>query len=370
MGLFTKLGKLYRETAVMVLSTLLLLVAFWIFAYAYYAIRGRTKPPLYSALLRPKALRRSTESEARTFFLEFDRMGREETYIYAPWVGFSEREFHGNRLNVDAAVPLPMRRTLRPQAGGGTREFIICAFGGSTMFGWGVPDEETIPSHLARVLSHARPDLAIQVLNYGHSYFFSSQELVLFQTLLRRGNRCDVAVFLDGLNDSFRYSVEDTPAFNDRMAMAFEKEQHQNPTSNSYIAVSQDFPPVKFLRAVGRRLGMGEKTEPANYPEFDSVAKYKLNASTADAIGKLNGTSTLFFWQPVPAGPDYTEARDLAAKIRQSVQMDNFHFIADIFNEADADEIYVDQHHYGDTASERLARIIADEILKLPGMSN
>ena len=242
------LARWYTQIAILLLNTLIFLIGITLAAYAYYGIRSGLATPPYSVGMKPRAMHRMSASQARIFFREFDRLGFAETYIYQPWVGLSEHVFHSERLNVDEAMSMPTRRTWQDYDRGG-RPLVIWTFGGSTMFGWGVPDDQTIASHLAKILARTLPERSVTVINHGHSGFFSSQELVLFQTLLRRGRRCDFAVFLDGLNDSFGDSLADTPAFNARMRSAFEKEQLRNPTAGSYFWISPEFPPMKLLAA-------------------------------------------------------------------------------------------------------------------------
>jgi len=264
---------------------------------------------------------------------------------------------------------MPTRRTWQDSEKRGGQPLVIWMFGGSTMFGWGVPDDQTIASHLARILSHALPERSVTVINQGHSYFFSSQELALFQTLLRRGERCDVAVFLDGLNEAFVYSLEDAPAFSNRMRSAFEQEQSRNPTAATHFFwISRQFPPLKLLASIKNRL-VGQRTADAipllthSEPTYDPVRKYQLNMAAEAALGNTQGIKTLFFWQPVPDDPDYAPQRELARGIRESVHSNNFYFVADMFSGVDPADVYVDQHHYGDTACERVAEVIAKEIL-------
>lgn len=363
-----KLLRWYADAAVAVLSTLVLFLGFVLLSYAYYAIPGKEDWKVYSRDFQPRAMHRMDTEQALRFFKEFDRMGQDETFIYQPWVGFSERVFHSPRLNVDNVTPLPTRRTVQNGSRGDGRPLIIWTFGGSTMFGWGVPDDETIASHLSAILSRDLPDRTVTVTNHGHSYYFSSQELSLFQILLRRGERCDVAVFLDGLNDSFPYSIKDMPEFTDRMRIAMEREQQRNPTAQTYYWVSPDFPPVRLLRAIGKKItGRAETaSRPAQLPTLDiepDVNTYQFNLKAGTALGEIHGVKTLFFWQPVPDGPLYTPSRNLAVRIRQAVKADNFHFIADIFKQTDPLDVYVDFHHYGDVASERIADEMAREVL-------
>jgi len=361
-----RMGRWYTQLAIILANTLFLLIGITLIAYAYYGIKGSGKQPVpvYSTYLRPQAMHRMSAEQAALFFKMFDRMGEAETYIYQPWVGFSERVFHSERLNVDEAMPLPIRRTWQNPGPGGGPPLVIWTFGGSTMFGWGVPDDETIASHLAKTLARTLPGRSVTVINYGHSYFFSSQELALFQTLLRRGERCDFAVFLDGLNDSLSNSLEDVPAFNDRMRVAFEKEQQRNPTAETYFWISPEFPPVKLAEAMHRRYFQRRDAAPIPPPTYDAASKYQVNMAAEAALGSMQGVKTLFFWQPVPDGPNYAPARELAGKIRQSVHSDNFYFVAGLFGGMDPADVYVDIHHYGDTASERLGEVISQEIVK------
>ncbi len=367
--LLGRVRRRYMQLAILLLNTIILLIGTTLLAYAYYAIRPDPIQPVYSASLRPRAMHRMSAEQAAIFFKAFDRMGEAETYIYQPWVGFSERVFHSERLNVDEAMPIPTRRTWQNSENRGGQPLVIWMFGGSTMFGWGVPDDQTIASHLARTLAHTLPERSVTVINHGHSYFFSSQELALFQTLLRRGGRCDFAVFLDGLNDAFLYSLQDAPAFSNRMRSAFEQEQRRNPTVETHFFwISREFPPLKLLasiksRLVGQRIAVTHPLLTHSGPTYDALRKYQLNMAAEAALGSTQGIKTLFFWQPVPDDPDYAPQRELARKIRQSVHSNTFHFVADLFSGVDPADVYVDQHHYGDTACERVAEVIATEIL-------
>ena len=95
----------------------------------------------------------------------------------------------------------------RPEA---TNVFV---FGGSTTFGVGLPDDETIASYLQEcaLANHSRGHPA--VYNFGRPSYFSSQELILFQQLLKAGFVPQVAVFIDGIND-FGF-LDGQPAFAD-----------------------------------------------------------------------------------------------------------------------------------------------------------
>jgi hypothetical protein len=354
-------SKWYTTAAIIVLNTLILFFSFTLLSYAYYAIRGDRGAVVYSAWFRPRAMHRMSNDQAIQFFREFDRLGENETYKYQPWVAFSERVVHLPRLNVDEATPLPIRRTTHNSSAPVGAPLVIWTFGGSTMFGFGVPDDETIASHLSAILSRALPSRSVTVINHGHVHYFSSQELALFQMLLRRGDRSDFAIFLDGVNDSFYDS--DVPYFTDRMVLAMEKEQRSNPTAQTNIRVSPDFPPLKLLRAFGRRLARQPLSRPYQFPTSDPVGRYRFNLSVEGALGSMHGIKPLFFWQPADDRVQTSPVREVTAKVRNSVHTEGFHFIGDIFDDRDPADVYIDDFHYGDTANERIAEVIAEEVL-------
>jgi len=67
-------------------------------------------------------------------------------------------------------------------------------FGGSTMFGLGLPDSQTIPSLFAAATG-------IHSENYGALGYTSHQSLVLLLQMLQAGHRPNLVIFYDGVND-------------------------------------------------------------------------------------------------------------------------------------------------------------------------
>jgi len=76
----------------------------------------------------------------------------------------------------------------------------IWMFGGSTMYGVGVPYSENIPSFLQKILN--KNNACLKVVNYGVPYHYSKQETINFvNNLLDHEKPPAFAIFLDGLND-------------------------------------------------------------------------------------------------------------------------------------------------------------------------
>ncbi len=99
----------------------------------------------------------------------------ESTSEYRSFVGWRQAQRHTVNATADAKQK-------------------VYFFGGSTMFGLGVSDAETIPSLVSAATG-------VQAENYGNIGYTSHQGLVLLIELLQAGHRPDVVIFYDGVND-------------------------------------------------------------------------------------------------------------------------------------------------------------------------
>jgi hypothetical protein len=355
-----RMGRLYVMAAVNWFSACILLVLFTLASYIFLSLnekRHRERQEQWNLA----ALQEMTPAAAREFLPHFRRMA-ERKHLYHPWIAFTEDEYHSPRFNIDPGTPTPTRRTIHQAVAPQARE--IWLFGGSTAFGWGVPDDQTIASHLNEILASRNPDLPIRVVNHGHCWYYSSQEVQLLLWKLRLGQRADFAVFLDGLNDP-QY-------WNDRPGDALDIERFFAAASQM-IYVSPDFPPVRLSRIVARRVGLLPDTrieEPSENARVEQVLRsYRLNLETAAAAARSAGMKTIFFWQPTPFDgkePDLRSAYRirLNEEVRAQVDHPDFVDISRIFHDEPFDQNYVDAVHYGDRSSRRIAALIADEIMK------
>ncbi len=134
---------------------------------------------------------------------ENDRIN-EETYEanrseYVPWSEFAFRDFHGKYVNIDGHV----RKSVPDRSDSlATAPYRIFFLGGSTLYGYSVTDEETIPSCFVREYRQKYPaGKPIQVINLGMPSFFSYQELIELTDRIFRDDKPDMVIMLDGLND-------------------------------------------------------------------------------------------------------------------------------------------------------------------------
>ena len=80
-------------------------------------------------------------------------------------------------------------------------EKFIFLYGGSTTFGAGVTDSQTIGSYLGQMLINDKKNICVK--NYGRRSYFSFQETILFQKHILNNNikSKDIIIFLDGINE-------------------------------------------------------------------------------------------------------------------------------------------------------------------------
>jgi hypothetical protein len=107
---------------------------------------------------------------------EFLRRASAKTSHYVPFLIWGERPWHSNYINVDESAIGNLRRTVNPTnpACNETQRKVIWRFGGSTLFGMGVLDAETIPSQLSHELNSAGSGCFV-VLNLGKEGFVANQ---------------------------------------------------------------------------------------------------------------------------------------------------------------------------------------------------
>lgn len=156
---------------------------------------GMGRPPLSNtARLPPYG---GDEKRAREIWREMERARRVD---YEPFVEWQRKAFHGTWVNVSESGDRMYEAPSAPPAGAP----IVRFFGGSSMWGTGVADSETIPA----VYTRQHPQY--RVFNHGETAFNSRQNLERLINLIATGNRTDVAVFYEGFNDVITLCREDT----------------------------------------------------------------------------------------------------------------------------------------------------------------
>lgn len=276
--------------------------------------------------------------EART--IKADYRVENEDYAQQPWAVAMFLETHRalaklNWHSYDYWRPAPhggqfvnvaengLRRSLPPAQR--ERTIRVSVFGGSAVWGFGARDEGTIPSLLARQLEQ-QGACAVEVTNYGQPGFVSGQDLAAFTTQLRQGPAPDIAVFIQGFNDT-------TSAFAARKAGLPQNEanraQEFNLTNrNTRLQSFGTVFPLVFWRTndwLMRAMGKNRAAFPP-LPDAERAALagsiydvLRSNARMGQAVAREYGVATLHVLQPTLFGKDTRSTYEATAAAQEDV---------------------------------------------------
>jgi lysophospholipase L1-like esterase len=236
-----------------------------------------------------------------SYFDEFHRAVRVD---WKPYVEWWQRPFSGAYVTLDERG---LRRT--PGENANDRAIRILCLGGSTMMGMGARDEHTIPAVLARRLTEL--GYCVSVTNYGQLGHNSTQEAITLQQLLKAGQRIDIAVFYDGINEMA--CAEQTGCadglFNEARRRAEFNLLHPERRGDLIVAALVAAVP-RTLRRLRQWTGLPLR---GPFPVLeadlsrvdldqlarDVVAVYAANLRLVRLLAREYGFQPIFFWQPV-----------------------------------------------------------------------
>lgn len=300
-GRLERISAWYRGAAIGVLNTLVVLLILNLALFCAFAVRRsieRAKKNMTGSYLRypEELLARAYPGLDPTTRDAMLKETRERPLVYEPYTHYEEGSYAGQFVNVHrrgfrsngTAAPWPMP----------SYRATLWFFGGSTAFGYGVADWETIPHYLEKELQ--RTDLDMIVYNFGQGGYYSSQELALFTKLVRAGDLPDYVVFLDGLNEVIHHSI-DAPIYEGLRA------DQPRPA----FAFLEETSLARFVRILRRRMTVGSGAqvadpigaEPGNLAERSDyiLERWRANCRMERAIAADLNIETLFVWQPVPS---------------------------------------------------------------------
>lgn len=208
--------------------------------------------------------------------------------VYAPFVGSTLRDHEGVYVNVEDRV----RQSYQPSVVAGEKPLEIWFFGGSTMFGFDAQrDLHTIPSEFARLAEQA--GIPVRVRNYGSPGYVNFQETVLLGLLTSAGQRPDLAVFYDGVNDQslqLLNAVGGINALGDPADLGTSQQRNALFGSGAVPGGSPE-PPAAFTSDLQRPYSADDVVQAVN-------SVYAQGMDVASAMGERHGFDAMWFWQP------------------------------------------------------------------------
>ena len=204
--------------------------------------------------------------------------------VYEPWIEFGNVNYSGEYVNIQG-----LNRASIPSIAGfgkGIDTVIIYFFGGSTLYGYNVSDNETIPSFFTQLYQQKYPNARpIKIYNYGIPYYYSYQELLMLTNLLYTGNKPALVIFLDGLNDCLQVvSSVNRTSF---VSSAFEQlfiHPNQRPHINDSSGIMYSLPTGMDIRRYSDKI----------------LNNFLQNISSVRIISSAYAIKPFFFIQPTP----------------------------------------------------------------------
>ncbi len=389
---FETIGFAYSKFAVLLLNTLLIIVFLNIFAWLGIALwNGVENEDIIQRLHATPPVSMKKTADLHQVYPEYssEQIGNllNETwsrpYVFESFTQFKESPYTGEFVNVsnngyrETATHKPW-----PPNNGAINVFL---FGGSTMFGYGVADNQTVSSYLEEYLDRNFPSASIRVYNFGRGGYYSSQEVVLFIRLLSEKHIPNLAIFVDGLNE-FAFPG-DKPFYSDEFN-AFVELGYTGQDAKMIINNML----VDYLPAY--RLGDAIKTYADKHNNFDKklpyekisdkdiarvISKYINNKKIIEAVATNYNIKTLFVWQPVPTYKydlkyhpfipqgfgTHTNSKygypEMKEYLDEYPPNNNFVWAADLQKDY-KEPLYVDKVHYSPKMSKILAEYIGDSI--------
>ncbi len=211
---------------------------------------------------------------------------------FESFTGFKEASYRGRYLNVHAAgFRIGSEQGAWPLD---TSMVNVVVFGGSTTFGYGVADGETIPSYLQAALQKSISK--VRCYNFGRGYYYSSQERALFEKLLLDGVKPDAVIFIDGLNEYF----QPEPEFEEETKNLFAQKPG---TMAAYwwqnISLSRLVRSIRY-RITGISPEAEEQVFSCKSQDLQKIHnRYWLNRKMNEAIAQQANIPSYFVWQPI-----------------------------------------------------------------------
>lgn len=344
-------------------------------ARLYYAVRNS---PRFNAEARKTVVVYYPEDKTlnRIYSVE-DKASRK--FAWRPYVYWRRLPFRGRLITVDGRG---LRRTTNETSEEDAKTKIFF-FGGSAIWGTGVSDDFTIPSLLSKRLSQEGIQ-AFHMFNFGESAYVNTQELIALILELRQGNRPDIVLFYDGVNDIFsvyqnrkaglpQNEIDRTHEFNEKKHLHWDRFlMNHSKLILGLLNLRDRF----FQSATAFSLRNDQDVEES---VVQTLEVYQRNMEIISALSRHYNFDVYFFWQPtvwskkILAPPETQHAERAYGKFFREVHQklassdpaalrNNFYNLSNIFDE-EKGQIFSDSYHLLGKGNEIVADTIAELLL-------
>jgi len=234
---------------------------------------------------------------ADEYFAELSATRRWE---YEPFAGWRREDFVGDFVNVQDGIRQSWES---PRTSSG--RLTVWMFGGSTTWGTGQRDDHTIPSSIARLAHDAGLD--VEVVNYGESAHLIWQEVQTLEAALLTGDKPDLAIFYDGVNEPARHGDSFSISPTHSRVEIFENRLEASETSSLSVLISNYKSrslAIRFVRALRGRASRQTddvvlvKQVGAEEALPNMMAIYGEGVNLSLDIADRHNFEVVHFWQP------------------------------------------------------------------------
>jgi len=304
-----------------------------------------------------KAYSESLPDQDYTYLIYREKKQLETRYV--PYMAWSRKPFLGKTTTVnnegDRIHPSTTDRPLKH----------VRFFGGSTMWGTGVDDDNTIPAHFNALHQNYR------VYNHGESGFVSRQELARLVNLVNQDAPMDLVVFYDGCNDCLSLCRVDVSinGHREEAKIARKMEHHWQIVDALFGSIQMVIEKIiiKGNRPPSRCLD--------NSAYAKNVASTLVNNwKIAQAVAALRGAEFHAILQPVaPLGrPNIGYMKERASKtdfhaiypfVLEVKAKENLNWIHDFTDAFDIKEyVYIDSCHVNGLGNQIIAKRLSEKL--------
>jgi hypothetical protein len=298
---------------------------------------------------------------------------RSASYRYRPFVGWQRRPLQSQHVNIGSDG----YRVHQANPDNVDSARLVGVYGGSTVWGTGVSDGETIAGALDLLSNKFR------TRNFGETNYTSRQNLALLINQLNVGSAPDIIVFYDGITDVATHCRGDiSPTGHAQEKTMSDQLFRGRNNGESYLGNVLLAPTQELVRRVGRHLGFTSRDAATDAPyrcdtdpdrAKEVAAKMIGNWAAAALLAHARGKTFIAILQPVAIlgepdadyvglppplarqfPPVYAEA---SAQIR--AQFDWAFDFTDAFD--GVGPIYIDYSHVNAQGN----RLIAERILRI-----
>lgn len=262
----------------------------------------------------------------------------------------------------------------------------VLLIGGSSLFGWLVPDGRDIGAHLRAMLNPPGKSEKFEVINAAVPYYTSYQEMRHLDTLLA-GFKPDIVVVLDGRND-VRYAIIE----GSQWKPADEGGLGETPFYDEFLRWRRRHDSALLRSAIYRRLhAAASRFEPpaqsrprAGPVDLRFIDQFVQHRQTMANQCRISGADCILALQPViHLGKSLTEreqefsrmwddigpaVREVWPRVRQAVSHSSESAVTLDLTELFADlkeEAYLDECHYSNEGNRLIAQRLAAAIVQL-----